>query len=159
MLDFRRLAIVVVFTFSQALTVAQADAFEAAKKLEANAKKWAGEFITFVQAQYDIELDWSHTSIKYLDDVVDSLHEAYVKEQPTDEEIWLVARALGSYVTEVYRILNGGVWGWVENSEGSFPGVKATSGATFVPFEKVLDRIKSHDDPDIWEYYGIISDY
>ena len=159
MLSFKWLAVAIVLTLSPGLAAAQGGGFEADKKLEENARKWAGEFITFAAAQYDIELDWSHTSIKYLDEIVDSLNEKYIKEQPGDEELIPVARALGSYVAEVYRILNGGLWGWIEISDGSFPGVQAKSGATFLPFAKVLDRIKSHDDPDIWEYYGIISDY
>lgn len=159
MLNVKWLAFVLLLGCCPALVAAESSDFEADKKLEENAKKWAGEFINFVAAQYDIELDWSHTSIKELDDIVDSLHETYLNERPGDEELVPIARALGSYVAEVYRIINGGVWGWVEISDGSFPGVKAQSGATFLPFAKALDRIKTHEDPDIWEYYVIISDY
>lgn len=159
MSKFYSLSIFVALTLWPLFVSAQSTDFEVDEKLEANARKWAGEFITFAKGQYDIDLDWSHTSIKYLDDIVDSLHKTYVDEHPGDEELVPISRALGSYVAEVYRILHGGEWGWVEISEAQFPGIKAKSGATFLPFAKALDRIKTRKDPDIWEYYGIISDY
>ncbi|MFT4560717.1 MAG: hypothetical protein ACI9BW_000451 [Gammaproteobacteria bacterium] len=135
---------------------AEATGFEVDKTLEANARKWAEEFVVFAGKRYDVKLDWSHSSIKELDDIVDDLHTTFVKETPPEEQLVPVSRAFGSYVAEVYRILNGGSWGWVEMTDGSFPGVETTNGTRFLPFAKVLDRIKTGSDPDIWEYYQIL---
>ena len=132
--------------------------FEADEELQANARKWAEEFIKFAASKYDVELNYSHKSIKYLDDIVDDLHATYVKESPPDEQITPVSRGLGCYVAEVYRIFNGGKWGWFIHEDGVFPGVETTKGAELLPLEKAFDRIKTGAAPDIWEYYQLISE-
>jgi hypothetical protein len=130
--------------------------FEVDERLQKNARTWVEEFVQFAADQYDVVLDFSDVSIKYLDEMVDDLHQTYLNEKPADEQIIPVARALGSYVAEVYRIYNGGPWGWVNLEEGSFPGVQSKSGATFLPLAKALDRIKTGEDPDIWNYYQLL---
>ena len=82
----------------------------------------------------------------------------YVTENPPEDQIQPVARALGSYVAEVYRIFNGGKWGWVIMESGAYPGIQAANGATFLPLEKALDRIKTGESPDIWEYFQLLSE-
>lgn len=126
------------------------------EQLQKNARVWAEEFIEFAAEKYQVTLDWSLVSIKFLDEIGDDLHRTYVKETPPEEEIVPVARALGSYVAEVYRIHNGGSWGWVDLETGSFPALQSRHGATFLPLAKALDRIKTGDDPDIWEYYQLL---
>ncbi|MFT4580624.1 MAG: hypothetical protein ACI915_003093 [Gammaproteobacteria bacterium] len=155
--EVRKFIYAVALLLTPLIVNAQATGFEADKSLEANARKWAEEFIVFAGKQYAVELDWSHSSIKHLDDIVDDLHATFVEENPPEEQIIPVARALGSYVAEVSRILNGGSWGWVEMPDGSYPAVETRSGIRFLPFAKVLDRIKSGTDPDIWEYYQMLS--
>ena len=91
-----------------AFALADTMVFEADDQLQANARKWANQFVQFAEAEYDIELNFSLQSIKYLDELVDDLHATFVAESPPEEEIFPVARALGSYVAEVYRIFNGG---------------------------------------------------
>lgn len=130
--------------------------FETDEKLEQNARGWAEEFVDFAANQYQIELDFSEVSIKYIDEMVDDLHQTFLEEQPPDEQIVPLARALGCYIAEVYRIRKGGRWGWVNLEDGSFPGVEATSGATFLPMAKALNRIKTGEDPDIWAYFQMI---
>lgn len=155
-------AIITLLTLAFSLHISAAEfeaTFEADEGLSKNTRKWAEEFITFAAETHDVQLDWSQVSIKYLDDIVNGLHESYVKEQPSDEVIAPIARALGSYVAEVYRIFNGGEWGWIGIESGSYPGIKAESGATFLPLKKAIDRIKTGEDPDIWEYFQLISDY
>ncbi|MDA0821305.1 MAG: hypothetical protein O3C28_02645 [Proteobacteria bacterium] len=148
---------VVALLLAPLIANAQATGFQADEELDTNARKWAEEFVVFAGKQYSVNLDWSHTSIKYLDDILDDLHATFVRENPPEEQLIPVARAVGSYVAEVSRILNGGSWGWVEMPDGSFPGVETPNGTRFLPFAKVLDRIKSGEDPDIWEYYQMLS--
>jgi hypothetical protein len=135
---------------------AETAGFTADEALQKNARTWAKEFVEFAAGQYQVELDWTDVSIKDLDEIVNDLHQTYLKENPPEEQIVPVARALGSYIAEVYRIHNGGPWGWVEMETGSFPGVQAASGATFLPLAKALDRIMTGKDPDIWEYYQLL---
>ena len=148
-----------LFLLLGALTMgahAESPKFEVDEQLQKNARGWAEEFIQFAAAQYQVDLDWSLVSIKYIDEMGDDLHRTYVEENPPDEQIVPVARALGSYVAEVFRIHNGGAWGWVELETGSFPAIQASNGAAFLPLAKALDRIKTGDDPDIWEYYQLL---
>lgn len=142
-----------------AFALANTMVFEADDQLQANARKWANQFVQFAEAEYDIELNFSLQSIKYLDELVDDLHATFVAESPPEEEIFPVARALGSYVAEVYRIFNGGKWGWFIREGESFPGVETTKGSQFFPVERVLARIKTHTDPDIWEYYLLMTQH
>ncbi len=144
--------------FTPAVLCAETGAFEADEKLQENTRKWAEEFIRFAAEEYEVDLDWSHVSIKYLDEIVDDLHRIYRKESPPEHQIVPISRALGSYVAEVHRFYYGGRWGWITLEEGSFPGIQATSGATFLPLAKALDRIKTGNDPDIWEYYQLLSE-
>jgi len=137
---------------------AQSPAFEADAKLTKNARTWAEEFVTFAADRYKVELDWTQVSIKYIDEIVDDLHKTYLAETPEEQLVAPIGRALGSYVAEVYRIYYGGQWGWIELEAGSFPGVRSQSGADFFPLKKALDRIKTGDDPDIWEYFQLLSD-
>ena len=130
--------------------------FEADDKLETNARKWAEEFITFAKERYEIDLDWSDVSIKYLDDIAASIHETYVAESPPDEMVIPLARAMGSYLGEVYRITNGGRWGWVNLEDGSFPGIESVKGATFLPLKRAVDRIKLGAEYDLWEYFQLV---
>ncbi len=139
--------------------LAETPRFEADEILQANARKWAEEFIQFAAAKYDVELDFSRQSIKYLDDIVNDLHATYVSESPPDEQVMPLSRGLGSYVAEVYRIFNGGKWGWFFHEDGGFPGVETTTGSELLPLEKAFDRIKTGADPDIWEYYQQMTTY
>jgi len=151
-----KILIIAIALCAPVCVAADANKFEPDEVLQKNARKWAEEFVRFAADRYSVELDWTDVSIKYLDDLVNDLHQTYEDEQPGDEQIVPVARALGSYVAEVYRIYHGGPWGWVHMEEGSFPGVQAKSGATFLPFAKALDRIKTGDDPDMWDYYQLL---
>ena len=96
-----------------AFSYAETADFEADDQLRVNARKWAEEFVQFAQDRYGEKHDFSHESIKYLDDMADDLHQNYLQESPPEELIAPVARALGSYIAEVYRIFNGGKWGWI----------------------------------------------
>jgi hypothetical protein len=135
---------------------ADAPGFEVDEQLQKKARLWAEEFVQFAANRYEVELDFSGDSIKYLDDIANDLHRVYLAESPPEAQIVPVARALGSYIAEVYRIRKGGPWGWVSMEEGSFPGVQAKSGATFLPFAKALDRIKTGEEPDLWEYFRLL---
>ena len=140
-----------------ALAWGQAAKFEVDELLQTNARKWANEFVTFANDKYAVDLDFSHQSIKYLDDIVEDLHKIYVAENPADELIVPIARALGCYVAEVYRTFNGGDWGWVTLEDGTYPSVQTKSGAPVLPMAKALDQIKTRTGPDIWEYYQLLS--
>lgn len=132
--------------------------FEVDSTLADNARKWAEEFVVFAQERYDVELDWSQVSIKYLDEIVNELHATFVAEQPDPQLVSPIARALGSYVAEVYRIFYGGQWGWVNLESGSFPGVRSEAGSLFLPMKKAHDRITLGDGPDIWEYFQLLTE-
>jgi hypothetical protein len=131
--------------------------FEVDNELQVNARKWAEEFIKFAADKYEVELDFSLDSIKYLDDIADDLHQTNVNEKPAEELIVPVTRALGSYIAEVYRIFNGGKWGWLVREDGTFPAVQTTNGASFLPIAKAFDRIETGAEPDIWEYYLLLN--
>ena len=155
----KRIAVVASLLFASVLAFAQEKQFDADPRLAESARGWGEEFVAFAQAQYKTELDWSEVSIKYLDEIVDGLHETYVKEKPPESEIMPLSRALGSYVAEVYRIRHGGTWGWFSDEAGSYPGVKTQSGAEIYPLAKALDRLKTGNSPDIWEYFQMLKSY
>jgi len=149
---------VFLFVSSMAFAADPAPNFETDSTLGSNARKWAEEFVVFAQERYDVELDWSQVSIKYLDDIVNELHATFAKEQPDPQLVTPVSRALGSYVAEVYRIFYGGEWGWVNLDSGSFPGVRSDKGALFLPLKKAQDRITLGDGTDMWEYFQLLTE-
>lgn len=159
MLIVLRHAVAVLLLLACGSVSATETKFEPDDELAGNARKWAQEFVTFAAERYQEELDWSQVSIKSIDDIVNDLHKTYVTEKPAEEAVAPIARALGSYVAEVYRIFNGGKWGWVVMETGSYPGIQAESGATFLPMKKALDRITTGESPDIWEYFQILSEH
>lgn len=142
-----------LFVSSVTFAADPAPEFEVDETLGDNARKWAEEFVVFAGERYDVKLDWSQVSIKYLDEIVNELHATFVAEQPDPQLVSPISRALGSYVAEVYRIFYGGQWGWVNFESGSFPGVRSTSGSLFLPMKKAHDRITLGDGSDIWEYF------
>jgi len=132
--------------------------FEVDSTLGTNARKWAEEFVVFADERYDVELDWSQVSIKYLDEIVNDLHTTFEAEQPDPQLVSPISRALGSYVAEVYRIFYGGQWGWINLESGSFPGVRSEAGSLFLPLQKANDRITLNEGPDIWEYFQLLTE-
>ena len=151
-------AYVFMFVSSVAFAADPVPDFETDSALGGNARKWAEEFVVFAQERYDVKLDWSQVSIKYLDDIVNELHATFEKEQPDPQLVAPVSRALGSYVAEVYRIFYGGEWGWIKLETGSFPGVRSGKGALFLPLKKAHDRITLGDGTDIWEYFQLLTE-
>lgn len=151
-------ALLFMFVTISAAAVEPSPGFEPDDTLGVNARKWAEEFVVFAQERYDVELDWSQVSIKYLDDIVNELHTTFVAEQPDPQLVSPIARSLGCYVAEVYRIFHGGQWGWINLESGSFPGVRSEAGALFLPLKKAHDRIIIGDGADIWEYFQLLTE-
>jgi len=155
--NMKKLLVVLSFCLAPVFAWAETPIFEADEALQTNARKWAKEFIEFTKGTHELQLDFSLQSIKYLDDIANDLHQTYIAEKPPEEQVIPVARALGSYLAEVYRIFNGGSWGWVELESGSFPGIQTTKGSHLLPLAKSLDRIKTGTDPDLWEYFQLMT--
>ncbi len=155
---FTLVLLLLVLVTTGAAAVEPATDFEPDETLGGNARKWAEEFVVFAEERYDVKLDWSQVSIKYLDDIVNELHTTFVSEQPDPELVSPIARALGSYVAEVYRIFYGGQWGWINLDSGSYPGVRSEAGSLFLPLKKAHDRIVIGDGPDIWEYFQLLTE-
>ncbi len=132
--------------------------FEVDSALGTNARKWAEEFVVFADERYDVKLDWSQVSIKFLDEIVNELHTTFVAEQPDPQLVSPISRALGSYVAEVYRIFYGGQWGWISLESGAFPGVRSEAWSLFLPLQKAHDRITLDEGPDIWEYFQLLTE-
>lgn len=155
---FALATLLLVFVTAGAGAIETGTDFEVDETLGGNARKWAEEFVVFAQERYDVKLDWSQVSIKYLDEIVNELHTTFVSEQPDPQLVSPIARALGSYVAEVYRISYGGQWGWINLDSGSYPGVRSEAGSLFLPLKKAHDRIVIGDGPDIWEYFQLLTE-
>ncbi len=151
-------SLLLVFLTAAVAAAEPAPDFEVDETLGVNARKWAEEFVVFAGERYDVKLDWSQVSIKYLDEIVNELHETFVTEQPDPDLVSPLARALGSYVAEVYRIYYGGQWGWINLDSGSYPGVRSDAGSLFLPLKKAHDRIVIGDGTDIWEYFQLLTE-
>ena len=142
------LAVFLVFPFG-----VLGDTFEADKDLATRAAKKADELTQFVEAQFQVKLDYSEQSIEELDPIIDQLHAMFIDEQPPEAQLIPLAQAFGSYIGEVYRRSHQGSWGWITQGEKVFPGFEQSKGGLFWPWAKVLDRIKTNEDPSISDYY------
>ena len=91
-----RCLVVVTLLLIGGLAGAETDApgFEADSQLSVNARRWAEEFVAFAAGRYEVQLDFSEVSIKFLDDIAADIHKTFVEENPPDEMVRPIARAL-----------------------------------------------------------------
>ena len=132
------------------------ETFEADSVLAKRAAKKADELTQFVEAQFQVKLDYSEDSIEQLDAIIDQLHGMYINEQPSEAQLLPIAQGFGSYIGEVYRRNHDATWGWITQDEEYFPGLQQATGGLFWPWTKALDRIKTNSEPNISDYYHFL---
>jgi hypothetical protein len=128
--------------------------FEPDNKIQQVAEAYAEDAIELAGKHYGLKLDWTDESVKHVETVLASLYDDIPNAKPTDEQIFQFAKALGSYVGEVFRRNHGAVWGTVTLGTDSFPGMRADrTGGEFWPWGKAYNRLKNGPEDNVWHYY------
>jgi len=126
-------------------------------KSDANVNKVAEAYsldaIEIASRNFSVNLDWSEASIELVEQMLNTLHEQMSNAKPDEETIWTFAKALGSYVGEVYRKHHGGEWGIVQLGVDQFPGMQADKGVEFWPWGRAYQRLVKGPEDNIWHYY------
>lgn len=110
----------------------------------------------FAEKAFHISLDWSDASVEKVEAILDDLYrqKQVMKPPPTDEQVSIFSKMLGSYVGEVFRRNHGAEWGMVEFRGDSIPGLRATGTQhLFWPMGKVQKRLENGPEDNIWHYY------
>lgn len=130
-------------------------AFSADPKIATVIGAYALDAVDHAKANFGVALDWSERSVEAVEQLLAQMNRMYVgsSPRPSEDEVSTVAKAYGSYVGEVYRRHHGAEWGTMTIDGGSFPAVKARSGAVFWPIGKALKRIKDGPAENIAFYY------
>jgi hypothetical protein len=133
------------------------EAFEKDDKIQTVAEAYAQDAIDFVRAHYSKRLNWSDESIRDIEEVAAHLHDTLPDPRPAEEQIFGMAKMLGSYVGEVFRRNHGALWGRAKMGGESFPGLQGLhDGVTFWPWGRVQNRLINGPEDNIWHYYQIL---
>jgi hypothetical protein len=121
----------------------------------------AARFATQMEAQFDVDLDFTVESLARLDGMLDQmidLSEAYWSDRPDD--LLPVALAITAYVGEVFRrSFEGTVW-VTEVEEGQIPPphVRLAGGVRLNLMKKSLQVLTRSDTPSFAGYYTTVLD-
>ena len=128
--------------------------FEPDAKIEQIVAAYAEDAVEFARNEFGLTLDWTEDSVKHIETMLAKLHNDMPRARPTDEQVFQFAKALGSYVGEVFRKNHGAAWGTVTLGGDSFPGMRADrTGGEFWPWGKAYNRLKNGPEDNVWHYY------
>ena len=122
---------------------------------------YAANAVTFARSNYGISLDFSVESIEQIEKLANRLFYTRPKsfigklfrKQPSDNDVQMVCKMLGSYLGEVYRQHKGGEW--QINHEHQAIGL--LDGETWIfPLAKVFKRITNGKKDDLNLYFAEI---
>lgn len=122
---------------------------------------YAANAVSFAQNNFGVSLDFSIDSIKALESLANRLFHTRPKgfigklfrKQPSDNDVEIVCKMLGSYLGEVYRLNKGGEW--QINHEQQAIGLLDDEIWIF-PLAKVFLRITNGKKHDLNEYFAEI---
>ncbi|MEW6532780.1 MAG: hypothetical protein AB1473_18255 [Thermodesulfobacteriota bacterium] len=131
--------------------------FEPDEQIQQIATAYAEDAIELARDHFGLTLDWSDESVRHVETILAAFHSQILAANPSEDLVYGVAKALGSYVGEVFRKNHGAVWGNVTLGYGTFPGLRADrTGGEFWPWEKAYDRLRNGPEDNIWHYYCLI---
>lgn len=129
------------------------DFAEDAKVREA-AEKAALDAIAFARKNFNVELDYSDSSIAHIESIMENFdRNTSGRGLPRAEVLAQFGRMFGSYVGEVYRKNHGGAWGVITNDGNSIPGVQGANGILFWPWARVENRMRQGPEESVLDYY------
>ena len=130
--------------------------FAADPNVQKIAEAYALDAIDFARKACRIKLDWTDDSVQQIEIALDKLFKDISKSKPSDDQIFGMAKMLGSYVGEVFRKNHGGEWGVIDFGGQKFPGIKCPSAGLFWPWGKVNNRLTNGPEDNVWHYYQVL---
>ena len=133
-------------------------AFVQDEKIQQTATAYALDAIDFAQDYFQITLDWSDESVRYVESILDRFHRDLPTANPSEQTIYQFAKMFGSYVGEVLRRNHAAQWGLVTAGGETFPGMYSKHmDLEFWPWGKVHCRLRDGPEHDIWFYFHILA--
>ncbi len=127
--------------------------FEADDKIQQIAEAYSLDMVDYAQQHFGVRLDWSERSIERLERIAATLHEQYMKDRPSAEQIEPFFKMLGSYMGEVFRKNHGAEWGWVSLQGNRFPGMQRAPSTLFWPWGRAQNRVVNGAEDNLLHYY------
>lgn len=136
--------------------------FQQNPKIQEAATAYSLDCVDWVKSTFNVELDWSDSSVERIEALLNNLSQAAQSPNPPPpERIRDFTYIFGFYIGEVYRKNHGGVeWGDVIINGDKYVGLaKTDSGEPFIwPTVKVHKRIALGEEENIWQYYQAITE-
>jgi hypothetical protein len=106
-----------------------------------------------------VALDFSDDSIQNVERLLAGLHNNLPRDQPSEETIWIFAKAFGSYIGEVLCRNYQGEWGIVHLGDESFPGVSFghDNNSMCWPWARAHKRLTNGPEENVWHYFQSIT--
>ena len=124
------------------------------KTIEQISKAYSLDAVDFSFDRFNVKLDFSENSIKHVESILDKLHQRFLQDHPSDEQVLSISKMFGSYIGEIYRSNHGAEWGVVNQNADSFPGLRCSkNNSLFWPWGKVKSRIINGYENNVWDYY------
>jgi hypothetical protein len=114
---------------------------------------YAEDAVDIAARNFGICLDWSESSIRLVERMLEELHNQMPEAQPDEETILTFAKMFGSYIGEVLRRHHGGEWGIITFAGQQAPGLQYGRGSWCWPWDKAYKRLVNGPEDNVWHYY------
>jgi hypothetical protein len=126
-------------------------------KIQQIAEAYALDTVDFAAKNFQISLDWSDSSVAYVEKILGIFHDQAATAKPSEDQVFQFAKLFGSYVGEVFRRNHGAAWGMVSLQGQTFQGLKADGSAgLFWPWGRAQQRLIGGAENNIWDYYQVL---
>lgn len=124
---------------------------------------YSQDAVDFARERFKINLDFSENSLEQVESMLSDMHTALprglfakLRNRPSDNQIWDMAKMWGGYIGEVIRRCWGGEW---RTSTPIDPGIVITLhvlGHDIYPPAKAHKRMINGPEDNIWHYYMVL---
>ncbi len=121
------------------------------------AEAYALDAVDLARDNFGNTLDWSDASVSSVEDMLAELYTQRGVARPSEDQVWTVAKAFGSYIGEVFRRNHGATWGMTSVNGEALPGIQGSNScALFWPWSKVFGRLSNGSEDNVWTYYQVL---
>lgn len=131
--------------------------FQLDPKLAPVVAAYAQDAVDIAEQSFGIALDGSAASLEFVEQVLRGLHDEMENAAPSEQMVWTVATAFGSYLGEVLRRYHSAEWGLINMNGQDFPGMRQPDGGLVWPWIKAHKRLTLGAEHDVWHYYQVLA--
>lgn len=124
--------------------------FSPEPNLQKVAEAYSLDCVDFYASKFPARLDFSPSSIAYIDNCLQIFHIQMAAAAPKPEQMEFFSKMFGSYLGETYRRTYGGEWGISPDGQPSF---RSPGGLVCFPWTRVYKRITNGEEDNVLHWF------